>query len=84
MNRTWVDLNKGDLIRREAGRCYIYLKEDEILWWRDVEGHADEAEARGWKVRRERFEGSRHVAHVRLDEGRYWRIVCEVWDGVRG
>ena len=45
------------------------------MGWRDVENHADDAEAKGWAVMREEFEGSQHVAHVRVDEGQYWEIV---------
>lgn len=31
--------------------------------------------------RLERFEGGRHVAHVRVDGERYWRVVGESWEG---
>ena len=53
------------------------------MGWRDVEDHADDAEARGWVVRREEFGGSMHVAHARVDEGRYWGIVKAVFDAAQ-
>ncbi|KAB8216101.1 hypothetical protein BDV33DRAFT_179569 [Aspergillus novoparasiticus] len=56
-------------------RCYIYSDADELVDWRDVERHADEAEARGWVVTREKFLGSPHVSHMRADPERYWGIV---------
>ncbi|OGM45723.1 indole-diterpene biosynthesis protein PaxU [Aspergillus bombycis] len=56
-------------------RCYIYSDADELVDWRDVERHADEAEAKGWVVTREKFLGSPHVSHMRADPERYWTIV---------
>ncbi|KAE8381058.1 hypothetical protein BDV26DRAFT_289761 [Aspergillus bertholletiae] len=56
-------------------RCYIYSDADELVAWKDVERHADEAEATGWVVAREKFLGSPHVSHMRTDPERYWGIV---------
>lgn len=69
---------KGGL---EVRRTYVYGPGDKLVDWRDVERHADEAERKGFAVRRERFEGSGHVAHARADAERYWRIVSETWEG---
>ncbi|KAL2019757.1 hypothetical protein VTK56DRAFT_9201 [Thermocarpiscus australiensis] len=67
---------------REVRRTYVYSEGDRLVDWRDVEGHAGEAERKGFVVRRERFEGSAHVAHARADGERYWRVVRETWEGV--
>lgn len=67
---------------REARRAYIYSEEDELVGADAVEDHAAEAEAKGFKVRTERFAGSKHVAHVRLDETRYWEVVEQTWEGI--
>lgn len=67
--------------RGEARRAYVYSREDRLVGWEAVERHADGADERGFVVRRERFEGSEHVAHARRDWERYWRVVWEVWDG---
>ncbi|EAS30773.1 uncharacterized protein CIMG_06252 [Coccidioides immitis RS] len=68
-------LNDSKLIDGGAERCYVYSKEDELIHWRDVEEHAEDARAKGWNVSREMFEKSPHVSHMRTDPQRYWRIV---------
>lgn len=73
-------LNDSSLISKECRRCYVYSKTDDLIPWKDVEGHADDAEERGWIVEKERFEGSEHVAHMRLDPQRYWKIVARYLD----
>ena len=65
---------------REALRVYIYGPVDRITPAAAVDKHADEAEARGFRVWREVFEGSGHVAHARKDADRYWRIVRQTWE----
>ncbi|KAI1912946.1 hypothetical protein LOZ53_001038 [Ophidiomyces ophidiicola] len=71
-------LNDASLIHRKAERCYVYSKEDELIMWKDVEQHADQAHSRGWKVSREMFEKSPHVGHMRTDPQRYWMIVARL------
>ena len=61
-------------------RCYIYSDADDLVDWRDVESHASESAASGWVVRRERFQGSPHVGHMRAAPDRYWGIVREYLD----
>jgi hypothetical protein len=56
-------------------RCYIYSDTDELVDWHDVEKHARESEASGWIVRRELFQGTPHVGHMRAEPDRYWGIV---------
>lgn len=58
-------------------RCYIYSDADELVNWLDIEAHAVEAQRKGWVVRREKFDGSPHVSHMRADPQRYWGIVSE-------
>ena len=68
-----------------GGRTYIFSSSDPLVSYRDVEAHADDAERCGFQnVRRERFEGTGHVAHVRGEGSgdggeRYWGIVRESW-----
>ncbi|GAA5875433.1 hypothetical protein JCM8547_004404 [Rhodosporidiobolus lusitaniae] len=63
-------------------RLYLYSATDLLVPSADVEVHAAQAEANGVRVRRERFEGTQHVAHMRGEEGRrrYWRAVEGVWE----
>ena len=72
-------LNDPGWTRLEVPRCYIYSEMDRLVDWKDVEAHSAEAEARGWHVTREKFTGSPHVSHARLDEMRYWTIVKALW-----
>lgn len=70
----------------EVRRTYIYSREDRMVDFHDVEEHAAEARRKGvvaGEVRVERFEGTAHVAHVRGDEDRYWKVVKESWEGKR-
>ncbi|KAK1764266.1 hypothetical protein QBC33DRAFT_547638 [Phialemonium atrogriseum] len=68
---------------RETNRAYIYGAKDVMVDWRHVEIHAKQAEARGFVVRKELFQDGLHVAHVRSDETRYWKIVTETWERAR-
>lgn len=77
--KTNGDYHNDPARARQAARAYIYGPNDRMIHWRHVELHSRQAEAQGYAVRREVFEGSSHVAHVRLDETRYWRIVTETW-----
>jgi hypothetical protein len=91
--RTWYTLTGGmgptDKMRGFANaegavdltakRCYIYSKEDELVEPGDVLEHARDAKAKGVDVRVEEFVGTKHVAHVRGHEKRYWGLVREVW-----
>lgn len=78
-------------------RVYIYSEADELIPWRDVEGHAAETKRalaeenrgttetlreKGEKVRLEKFEGSKHVAHAMADSKRYWGIITGLWSEV--
>ena len=40
-------LNSSDLVDLKAVRCYTYSRRDVMVWSKDVEDHADKAEAKG-------------------------------------
>lgn len=65
---------------KQTMRSYIYGDTDVMVEWKHVEKHAVDAAAKGFVVRRELFERSAHVSHIRTDGGRYWRIVTETWE----
>ncbi len=67
---------------KEVRRTYMYSEEDEMVDWKVVEKYAKDAEEKGFAVRKEKFTGSPHVAHVRVDENKYWTAVKETWEGV--
>lgn len=64
----------------ERGRVYIYSESDGIIDYRYVESHAMEAESRGLHVALERFDGTGHIGHMKVDAERYWRIVSDAWE----
>lgn len=68
---------------REVGRMYIYSEGDELVNWKDVEGHMEDARGQGGKVRGEKFKGTGHVGHARGEENsrRYWGCVKGFWEG---
>ncbi|KAK9326099.1 hypothetical protein V1517DRAFT_103522 [Lipomyces orientalis] len=70
----------GAVIRTEAPRCYIYSDVDEFILDHDIEDHADEADAKGLKVKKVKFTGTKHVEHMRADPERYWGAVKGTWD----
>lgn len=73
-------LNNRTVMLGETKRCYIYSETDPMVGWHDVEAHAQDAKDKGFLVQSEKFEGSGHCAHVRVDEGiRYWAIVNALW-----
>ncbi|KAI1084342.1 hypothetical protein F5B20DRAFT_524538 [Whalleya microplaca] len=72
-------LNDPSLVK-QRNRSYIYGKADIMVDWRDVEQHATTALEKGIAVRREVFDRSPHVSHMRTDGERYWKIVTETWE----
>lgn len=63
----------------ETNRTYIYGPADTMVDWRHIEKHADTAVSKGFDVRKEIFENSAHVTHMRTNSQRYWAIVNETW-----
>ncbi|KAI0539192.1 hypothetical protein GGR58DRAFT_465512 [Xylaria digitata] len=72
-------LNDPKLVK-QTNRTYIYGKADTMVDWRHIEKHARQAASKGFIVRKEVFENSPHVAHMRTDSKRYWLIVEETWE----
>jgi hypothetical protein len=75
LRRLRKDLNDPAMFPKSAPRIYIYSKTDEMVDWQDVESHAEDAREKGWDVKTERFEGSKHVGHLIADGKRYWNDV---------
>ena len=74
-------LRKDDLLGQEAARLYLYGTEDEMVLREDVEDDAEWISKKGGVVvRKEKFEGSKHVSHARTDFERYWGAVSNLWE----
>ncbi|GAW22030.1 hypothetical protein ANO14919_115650 [Xylariales sp. No.14919] len=72
-------LNDPKLVK-QSNRVYIYGKADTMVDWLHIEKHARQAASKGFDVRKEIFENSPHVAHMRTDSRRYWLIIKETWE----
>ncbi|KAI1428438.1 hypothetical protein F5Y12DRAFT_731750 [Xylaria sp. FL1777] len=72
-------LNDPKLVK-QTNRTYIYGKADNMVDWHHVEKHANRATSKGFDVRKESFDNSPHVAHMRTDSERYWSIVEGTWE----
>ncbi|RGP73180.1 transmembrane 53-b [Fusarium longipes] len=66
---------------REIRRTYIYSETDDLILHTDLEAQASQAVEMGFSVQMEKFDGSKHVAHARHDEERYWGAVQKTWGG---
>lgn len=73
-------LNDPAVVDQDSARVYIYSREDQIVDWRGVEAHAEEAQRQGFKVESERFEGSQHVFHAKAEPERYWNVIERTWN----
>jgi len=73
--------NKDERNTTEMRRVYIYSPTDTLTDYEDVETHAAEAATKGFSVALEKFKGSAHVSHLRIDENRYWEIVKRTIEG---
>lgn len=81
LDRTWLAHNDRAGNGAEVCRAYIYSEEDALVDPREIEEHAASAVRNGFVVAAvEKFKGSAHVAHVRLDEARYWAVVKNTWE----
>lgn len=73
-------MNAATVTSRDALRLYTYSKEDEIIWWEDLERNAAETKSLGYLIDLEMFQGSPHVGHMRLHPDQYWRKISTCWD----
>ena len=81
IQRSRKDLNNEKLFRSERGRVYIYSQGDNIVGWRDVESHGEDAKGKGLgEVRMVLWENSGHVGHMSADGKRYWDVVRKLWE----
>lgn len=75
------ELNSPQNIPQKSARLYVYSSSDKLIYWKDVEKHAEFASNKGYaNIILERFDGSSHVSHLRLDPSRYWNAVWKLWN----
>ncbi|CRG83423.1 hypothetical protein PISL3812_00774 [Talaromyces islandicus] len=69
----------ADMEEKSAKRFYLYSKEDQIIFWSDIEKHIAESREQGWQTDAVIFEGSGHVGHMRLHPEKYWNNIKLAW-----
>ncbi|KAF3390596.1 hypothetical protein F1880_008967 [Penicillium rolfsii] len=73
--------NDEQTATRSASRLYLYSKEDEIVWYEDLEENVAQVKRLGYRaVDMEMFEGSPHVGHMRMHPEQYWNRISGCWD----
>ncbi|KAJ5226551.1 uncharacterized protein N7469_006557 [Penicillium citrinum] len=73
-------MNDHSIAPIETNRLYLYSKEDEIIWWEDLENAVADVKSLGYNVDLEMFEGSPHVGHMRLHPEQYWGKISRSWN----
>ncbi|TRM67077.1 hypothetical protein BD626DRAFT_484692 [Schizophyllum amplum] len=63
----------------ETERLYVYSRTDELVGWKEVEGHVRKVREAGLRVREMVLDESPHVAHARTDPERYWGAAKALW-----
>ncbi|KAJ6144176.1 hypothetical protein N7470_008071 [Penicillium chermesinum] len=77
-------MNDKSVVPVEPPRLYLYSKEDEIIWWEDLEEIVAQVKMEGFQVDMEMFEGSSHVGHMRLHPEQYWNKIFGSWKAAIG
>lgn len=77
-------MNDKSMASVEVPRLYLYSKEDEIIWWEDLEETVAQVKMEGFLVDLERFEGSPHVGHMRMHPEQYWNKISGSWKETLG
>ncbi|OJJ43553.1 hypothetical protein ASPZODRAFT_73903 [Penicilliopsis zonata CBS 506.65] len=73
-------LNDHAITLRDAHRLYLYSKEDEIIWWEDLEENVARVRQLGYSADLEMFHGSPHVGHMRMHPEQYWARILSCWN----
>ncbi|KAK8080534.1 hypothetical protein PG997_008352 [Apiospora hydei] len=62
-------------------RSYVFSEADDLIWWKDVEDHAEES-ARRFKIPSlvVRYKKTAHCNHLREDPQYYWSVVKMTWE----
>jgi hypothetical protein len=83
LTRSRKCLNDPEMFGTQVPRLYVFSKADELVPWRDVESHAEDAGRKGYgEVRRVLFEDSAHCAHAMAHREEYWGAVEGVVEGL--
>ncbi|KAL5621308.1 hypothetical protein BROUX41_006778 [Berkeleyomyces rouxiae] len=79
--RLTSDTNYSD---KRMTKLFMYSKEDEIIYWEDVEAAIAVCQQHGFKTEAEIFGGTGHVGHMRQSPEKYWKTVEATWEKAMG
>ncbi|KAI1436839.1 hypothetical protein GGR50DRAFT_174459 [Xylaria sp. CBS 124048] len=71
--------NDNGFATPKALRLYCYSKEDDLIYWEDLEKQAAFARSNGYRTVLEEFKGSPHVGHMRMHPEQYWSAILRSW-----
>ncbi|QRV76855.1 indole-diterpene biosynthesis protein PaxU [Ceratobasidium sp. AG-Ba] len=85
---TRSEMSNSSLVPQDITQVYIYGSADLLTPPESVEKYVVDKKERLRKegvngdrvIRAERFEGSPHVSHAKVDSKRYWKVVMETWE----
>ncbi|KAI1421829.1 hypothetical protein F5Y12DRAFT_717995 [Xylaria sp. FL1777] len=63
----------------KALRLFCYSKEDDLIYWEDLEEQAANARSKGYNTVLEEFKGSPHVGHMRMHPEQYFGTILRCW-----
>ncbi|KAH8685302.1 hypothetical protein BGZ61DRAFT_455253 [Ilyonectria robusta] len=64
---------------KDARRLFLYSKEDDLIFWHDIEAYRAVATQKGYQTDAEMFEGTGHVGHMRVFPEKYWKAIQDSW-----
>ncbi|KAH7152858.1 hypothetical protein EDB81DRAFT_435889 [Dactylonectria macrodidyma] len=77
-------IDDGTFEDQSSRRLYLYSKEDDLIFFQDIESYRAAATQNGVKTDAEVFEGSGHVGHMRTFPEKYWNAIQESWERAVG
>jgi len=80
ISKTRRRLNDETYWNLETPRAYLFSKSDDLIAWKDVKEHADEAANSGIPTSQACFDKSPHCGHIKEDADEYWNAVISTWE----
>jgi len=65
---------------KSSQSLFLYSKEDDLIFWKDIEEHMAKAREAGYHGEGVMFEGSGHVGHMRKHPEQYWDSIRAAWE----
>jgi hypothetical protein len=80
ISKTRQRLNDENFWSLDIPRAYLFSKSDDLIEWKDIKEHADDAAGRGVPTRQACFVKSAHCGHIKEDADEYWKVVMTTWE----